>query len=54
MPDLKLRTAAKFWVGLAGVCATALAGVYDVPLLTIAAVVCGAAGVYLVPNAPAE
>lgn len=54
MPDLKLRTAAKFWVGLAGVCATALAGVYDLPWLTITAVVCGSAAVYLVPNAPAE
>jgi hypothetical protein len=54
MPDLKLRTAAKFWMGLAAVCATAVAGTVDAPWLTIAAAALGAAGVYLVPNAPAE
>ena len=54
MPTIATRQAAKFWVGLVGACATAAAGTVDAPWLTIAAVVCGASAVYLVPNAPAE
>ena len=54
MPDLSVRRAAKFWVGLVGVTATALAGVIDSPILTGVVAVATAVGVYLVPNeAPA-
>ena len=54
MPTIATRQAAKFWVGLAGACATAVAGTTDLPWLTAVAVALTAAGVYLVPNASAE
>lgn len=53
MPTIATRQAAKFWVGLIGVTATALSGVIDSPIVTGVIAVSTALGIYLVPNAEA-
>ena len=54
MPTIATRKAAKFWVGLVGVTATALSGVIDSPILTGVVAVATAVGIYLVPNEPKD
>ncbi|MCU0256029.1 MAG: hypothetical protein MUF56_05065 [Solirubrobacteraceae bacterium] len=55
MPDLSVRTAAKFWVGLIGLVFATVAASADVPTwVSLVAVVAGSVGVYLVPNQPTE
>lgn len=52
MPDLGVRTAAKFWVALVGViCSTVVASASEVPAwLPVLSAVATAVAVYLVPN----
>jgi hypothetical protein len=53
MPDLSVRSAAKFWVALLALVFATIAATMDAPQwVSVLAAVLGAVAVYLVPNTP--